>query len=116
MKTFAIYDKDGVIKKVISTTRSNVVGKNLSKAEAENLQYIKVTSDVRAGIHQIVNGRVVKQVVAVKPRFSIRPNVMIDPKSVVTEKDIDDCKDIDGLKVLLKKMIGPKTISFGKGV
>jgi hypothetical protein len=105
MKNFALFDETGKIQKIISTTK----GLDFIKLNLKGLQYIKVDSEVKSNSHKIIDGKVVKQDV-IEP---VKPVIVIDPKSIITEKDIDDCKDIEDLKVLMKKMIGPKTISFG---
>jgi len=108
MKNFALYNETGKIQKVISTTK----GLDFIELNLKGLQYIKVDPEVKSNSHKIIDGKAVKQEI-IEP---VKPVIVIDPKSIITEKMIDDAKDIDGLKVLLKKMIGPKTISFGKGV
>jgi hypothetical protein len=108
MRTYAFHDETGKIKKVISTTK----GLDFIKLNLKDLQSIKVDPEVTTNSHKIIDGKPVKQEI-IEP---VKPVISIDSVPIITEKDIDDCKDIDGLKVLLKKMIGPKTISFGKGV
>jgi len=104
MKNFALFDETGKIKKVISTTK----GLDFIKLNLKGLQYLKVDSEVTTNSHKIIDGKPVKQEI-IEP---VKPVISIDSVPIITEKDIDDCKDIDGLKVLLKKMIGPKTVTF----
>jgi len=110
MKNYALYDKDGTIKKIISTTRKDVIEINLTK----DLQYIEVTPDVKIDTHQIMDGEVVT-LKDVNPKV-FTPSSITGPEPTITEKDIDACKDVEGLKAILKQMIAPKAITFGKGV
>ena len=110
MKTFAIYDKTGKIKKIISTSRKDIIEKNLSKDH----EYIEVDPSVKTGSHQVIDGQVVKDPTFVPKQFSKKKPAMSFTQSFgVTEKDIDACKDIESLKVLLKKMIAPQVIQKG---
>jgi len=51
MKTYAFYDDDGNITKVISTTRNDIVLRN-----ADGLRYVKVDRSVKTTTHEMIDG------------------------------------------------------------
>ena len=111
MKTYAFYDETGKIKKVISTTKGiDFIKKNFDKGQ----QYIEVDHDIKTNSHLIVDGKAVKNP-DFKPELFKQPLIPVSHSVGITEKEIDEVKDIEGLKGILKQMIAPKTISFGKG-
>jgi hypothetical protein len=55
MKTYAYYDKDGNIVKIISTTRTDLVSKN-----AKGMKWMKVDPSVNKTTHKIIDGESVK--------------------------------------------------------
>jgi hypothetical protein len=57
MKTFAVYDKDGNIKKVISTTRKDLILINIPEGHT----HMEVDHNVKTNTHKIQDGVVIKE-------------------------------------------------------
>jgi hypothetical protein len=55
MKTYAFYDDDGNIVKVISTTRSDLISKN-----TDGMRWANIDPSVKKSTHKIINGKVEK--------------------------------------------------------
>ena len=102
MKSYAIYDKDGTIKKVIVTTRKDAVESNLAK----DMKYIEVGPEVKRSSYQIISGKAEKVKIKVDQKIPYNPSVVGKSDYPTTDKMIDDIRNIDDLKPILKMMLG----------
>ena len=112
MKAYAFYDKDGKIRKVISSTKHKWIMDNKKPDE----QIITVPMGTQKDMFKIQSNALVPiQKIEVKPE-----PVEIDPEESIVEKEViihnilpskadkwvdDNVKDIDDVKSLLKQLI-----------
>ena len=113
MKSYAYYDKDGTIKKIISTTNPKIAKLNLTSDES----MIKVPIGTDARTSKIVDGKLVPAE-QVKP-IPLKP-AEPDPENVVVEKEVTinklkpsevdawvdgNIKSLDDVKSVLKQVL-----------